>query len=197
MTVEECTLNGRTVRLEPLRRSHAPALWKAGSDPEVWRWTSARIASVEDMERYVADALREQQLGTALPFVTVVATGEVAGTTRFGNIVPAHRRVEIGWTFVSPSWQRTAVNTEAKYLMLRHAFEEWKCHRVELKTSHVNEKSRRAILRIGATQEGVFRKHMINDDGTIRDTVYFSITDDEWPQIKRRLEARLAPGERS
>jgi RimJ/RimL family protein N-acetyltransferase len=193
MTVEECTLNGRVVRLEPLRQTHAPALWRAGSDPELWRWTSSKIGSLPEMEKYIADALRDQEQGSALPFVTVVQeNGEIAGTTRFGNIVPQHRRVEIGWTFVAPAWQRTVVNTEAKYLMLSHAFEQWQCNRVELKTSRVNEPSRRAILRIGATEEGILRKHMINDDGSVRDTVYYSITCDEWGAVKQRLEARLS-----
>ena len=119
--------------------------------------------------------LSEQRAGTALPFATVArATGAVIGSTRFGNAAPEHRRVEIGWTWLAPRWQRTAANTEAKYLMLRHAFEVWHCNRVEFKTSALNERSRAAIRRIGATEEGIFRRHMVNEDGSLRDSVFFS-----------------------
>lgn len=171
---------------------HVPALWAAGSDPEIWRLTTSQVHSEDDMRRYVAAALEAQARGTALPFVTVAADGgEVIGSTRFGSVEPAHRRVEIGWTWIAPRWQRTAVNTEAKYLMLRHAFEALGCIRVELKTDVLNERSRRAILRIGARQEGILRKHAITDAGRVRDTVYFGILDDEWPDVKARLESML------
>ena len=147
------------------------------------------------MREYVQQALAEQRDRHSLPFATVLReTGRVIGSTRFGNIVPAHRKVEIGWTWVARDMQRSPVNTEAKYLMLEHAFDVWRCVRVELKTSSRNERSRRAILRIGAIEEGVLRQHMINRDGSLRDTVYFSILDREWPAVKQRLEARLAAG---
>jgi RimJ/RimL family protein N-acetyltransferase len=137
-------------------------------------------------------ALAEQERGLALPFCTIeTGTGAVVGSTRFGNIAAEHRRVEIGWTFVTPSRQRTAVNTEAKYLMLRHAFEIWDCNRVELKTSALNTRSRNAILRLGAKQEGIFRKHMINPDGSIRDTVYYSVIAEEWHGVKAHVAALL------
>jgi RimJ/RimL family protein N-acetyltransferase len=138
------------------------------------------------MKAYVEAALADR---AALPFITVErASGRLVGTTRFGNITPEHRRVEIGWTFIAAGWQRTGLNTEAKYLMFRHAFETWGCNRVELKTSAVNYRSRTAILRLGAMQEGILRRHMINDDGTIRDTVYYSVIAEEWPNVKAHLE---------
>ena len=144
------------------------------------------------MRRYVEAALAEQAAGTALPFATVLREGDVVvGSTRFGSIAPEHRRVEIGWTWIAPPWQRTAVNTEAKLLMLRHAFETWGCRRVELKTNARNARSRAAMLRIGAREEGILRKHMINADGSARDSVYFSVVDDEWPAVRERLEAML------
>ena len=144
------------------------------------------------MGRYVETALRWQAEGTALPFATVERrVGTVVGSTRFGNIDRPNRRVEIGWTWLGPRWQRTACNTEAKYLMLRHAFETWGCLRVEFKTDALNERSRAALLRIGAREEGTLRKHMITTTGRVRDSVYFSILDDEWPAVKERLEARI------
>jgi RimJ/RimL family protein N-acetyltransferase len=192
MLVEPVVLEGARVRLEPLTIEHLDALTEVGLDPELWRWTLTRLLTPEDMRRYVETALEEQRSGIALPFATVDrALGRVVGSTRFHGIDRAHRRVEIGWTWIARPWQRTAVNTEAKYLMLRHAFEVWGCVRVELKTNAKNERSRRAILRIGATEEGTLRKHLINADGTSRDSVYFSIIDDEWPARKAKLEAML------
>jgi N-acetyltransferase len=131
-------------------------------------------------------------VGSALPFATVErATNTVVGSTRYGNIVPQHRRAEIGWTWIAPRWQRTAVNTEAKYLMLRHAFDVMACRRVELKTSALNARSRAAMLRIGATEEGTLRRHMVQPDGSARDSVYFSVIDEEWPAVRERLEEML------
>lgn len=145
------------------------------------------------MAHYVRTALDERRAGTALPFATVWReTGQVIGSTRFGNASAANRRVEIGWTWLGGPWQRTRANTEAKYLMLRHAFDAWDCLRVEFKTSALNERSRAAILRIGAREEGILRRHMVNDDGSLRDSVYFSIIAEEWPEAKRRLEGLLA-----
>jgi N-acetyltransferase len=193
MKIEPVTLSGSHVRLVPLSPEHIPALWEAGRHEELWRWTWTQIRSRSDMERYVEEALQLAGTGKALPFATTdAATGRVIGSTRFGNAEPAHRRVEIGWTWISPEWQRTRVNTEAKLLMLRHAFESWGCQRVELKTDANNDKSRRAMLRIGASEEGVFRKHGLTDSGRIRDTAWYSITDDEWPAVHDRLEEMLA-----
>ena len=195
MQLTPVILQGSHVRLVPMAREHVPALWRPGSDPELWRWTASQVHSEADMRRYVDEALRAQAQDTALPFVTTVAeTGQVVGSTRLANADATHRRVEIGWTWIARPWQRTAINTEAKYLMLRHAFEALGCLRVELKTDALNQRSRNAILRIGAREEGVLRKHMITEGGRVRDTVYFSVTDDEWPVVKARLEQMLAAG---
>ena len=184
------TLEGHVVRLEPLGLHHLDALCAVGLDPSLWALTTIRVTSADDMRRYVETALAEQRAGTALPFATVErASATVVGTTRFASAVHEHARVEIGWTWITPRWQRTVVNTEAKYLMLRHAFEVMGARRVELKTNALNARSRAAMLRIGATEEGTLRKHMVNDDGTARDSVYFSIIDTEWPAVRERLEA--------
>lgn len=186
-------LEGAGIRLEPLGVHHLDGLCEVGLDPELWRLTVARVPDRAAMERYVATALEEQRAGTALPFATVWReTGQVIGSTRFGNATAEHRRVEIGWTWLGRSWQRTRANTEAKYLMLRQAFDGWGCIRVELKTSALNERSRAAIRRIGAHEEGTFRRHMVNEDGSLRDSVYFSIIAEEWPEVKRHLESLLA-----
>jgi N-acetyltransferase len=189
-------LAGARVRLEPLDLArHWEGLLAIGLDPDLWRWTIAQIGDAAGLRRYLDAALAEQARGRALPFATVdVASGRVAGCTRFGSIEPAHRRVEIGWTWVGRPFQRTHVNTEAKYLMLRHAFETWGCRRVELKTNTLNQRSRAAMGRIGCVEEGTLRSHMMNEAGTWRDTVYFSILDDEWHEVKARLEAMMARG---
>lgn len=193
MNVVPVTLEGSVVRLEPLRRSHHPGLCEVGLDPELWTWTNIGIATPEEMTDYIRGALSAQAAGTALPFTTILReSGRVMGGTRFMNIERTHRRVEIGFTWIGREWQRTAVNTEAKYLMLRHAFETWNCIRVELKTDVLNRKSRAAIQRIGAIEEGVLRRHMITSSGRVRDTVYYSILDSEWSRVKTDLEATLA-----
>jgi len=192
MGVEPVTLEGRHVRLEPLQRGHLAGLAAVGLDSELWRWIPTQVRSTEEMADYIETALEEQERGVSLPFTLMEkATGRVIGSTRYGNIERAHRRVEIGWTWVARDWQRTAINTEAKYLLLRHAFETLGCNRVELKTDSLNERSRAAILRSGAREEGTFRNHMITSTGRIRHTVYFSIIDLEWPSVKTRLEAIL------
>jgi len=186
------TLEGRHVRLEPLVQTHHAALCAIGLDPEIWELIPYRVATPEDMTGYIQTALQQQAAGSALPFVTVdVPSGQVIGSTRFMNIDLANRRVEIGATWIARPWRRTAVNTEAKYLMLRHAFETLGCLRVELKTDSLNQRSRDAIRRIGATEEGTLRQHMITWSGRLRDTVYFSILDSEWPRVKRNLEQKL------
>lgn len=193
MLVTPVTLEGRHVRLEPLSMNHLAPLCEIGFDPELWRVGLSVIGSQNDMKSYIATALRWQAEGTALPFVTIERpSGTVVGSTRFANIDRTHRRVEIGWTWIARPWQRTPVNTEAKYLMLTHAFETLGCIRVELKTDSLNEKSRNAMLRIGAKEEGTLRNHMITHGGRIRHTVYFSVTNDEWPGVKRSLEEKLA-----
>ena len=187
------TLEGPNVRLEPLTEDHLDGLCDAGVDRDLWRLTVNRIRTRADMARYLAEALAEQRAGTALPFATVWRdSGRVIGSTRFGNASPPNRRVEIGWTWLARAWQRTGANTEAKYLMLRHAFDQWGCIRVELKTSALNQRSRAAILRIGAREEGILRHHMINEDGSLRDSVFFSLLAEEWPEARRRREGMLA-----
>ena len=186
------TLDGGHVRLVPLTLDHVDALCEVGLDPELWRWTTSVIRTCDDMRRYVEGALDARAAGTALPFVTIhKESGRVVGSTRFGNYAPAHRRVEIGWTFVAPPWQRTPVNTDAKLLMLRHAFGSLDLNRVEWKTDARNARSRAAILRLGATEEGTLRKHMVTASGHVRDSVYFSVTCDEWPGVETRLVAAL------
>jgi RimJ/RimL family protein N-acetyltransferase len=187
------TLEGRVVRLEPLAEAHQAALCEVGLDPELWTWTNVGIATPQEMTEYIRNALASQAAGTALTFATVLRdSGRPIGGTRFMNIEPAHRRVEIGFTWIGRPWQRTAVNTEAKYLMLRHAFETWNCLRVELKTDVLNRRSREAIERIGATEEGILRRHIITATGRVRDTVYYSILDSEWPRVKAELEKKLS-----
>ena len=166
--------------MEPLAIDHCGRLTEIGCVAEVWRHLTTRFESEADMREFIDTALKWQREGTAVPFATIDKTSGLAvGSTRFANIAREHKRVEIGWTWLAPAWQRTAVNTEAKYLMLRHAFENWGCGRVELKTNARNETSRRAIARIGAKEEGTLRNHMVNPDGTFRDTVYFSIIESE------------------
>jgi N-acetyltransferase len=192
MAVSPVTLTGAHVRLEPLAKAHLAALADVGLDEELWRWIPTPVRTRAEMAAYIETALDEQERGISLPFAIMEqATGRAIGSTRYGNIDRTHRRVEIGWTWVAREWQRTAMNTEAKYLLLRHAFETLGCMRVELKTDSLNEKSRAAILRLGAREEGVFRNHMITSSGRIRHTVYFSIVDSEWPAVKARLEAKL------
>jgi RimJ/RimL family protein N-acetyltransferase len=189
------TLEGDHVRLEPLGVHHVDALTTAAADPRIWEFTSNVLLSADAMRKYVEAALSAQSAGAGVPFATFErGTRHVIGSTRFENISAPNRRVEIGWTWINPKYWRTAINTEAKYLMLRHAFEEWKCIRVEFKTAAKNQRSRSAILRLGATEEGTLRHHMIQPDGSYRDSVYFSILDEEWPAVKRRLEARLTGG---
>ena len=192
MVIAPVILQGRHVRLEPLTPEHAAGLAEVGLDDDLWKWIPTPVRTPEEMSAYVHAALQEQAAGFTLPFALIEkSSGRIIGSTRYANIEPAHHRLEIGWTWVARPWQRTAINTEAKYLLLRHAFETLKCMRVELKTDSLNEKSRAAILRIGASQEGIFRNHMMTASGRIRHTVYFSIIDSEWPEAKARLEARL------
>ncbi len=192
MNVAPVMLEGSHVRLEPLAKAHLAGLAQVGLEEELWRWIPVPVRTVEEMAAYIETALQEQERGVSLPFALMEkATGRAIGSTRYGNIDRTHHRVEIGWTWVAREWQRSAVNTEAKYLLLKYAFETLGCIRVELKTDSLNEKSRAAILRIGARQEGIFRNHMITANGRIRHTVYFSIVDSEWPAVKARLESLL------
>lgn len=192
MKIEPVILAGNYVSLEPLRIDHIPTLFEAGSDESIWHWSPSIIANIDDMTRYVNTALDDQSRGLALPFVTMEkVSGKIVGSTRFGNIDTLNRKVEIGWTWITPKWQRTVVNSEAKLLMLTHAFEVWDCIRVELKTNARNERSRAAMTRIGATEEGTLRNHMIEESGRFRDSVFFSIIKGEWPVVREKLEEKI------
>jgi RimJ/RimL family protein N-acetyltransferase len=188
-------LEGTVVRLEPLRREHAELFWEIAKNDleDIFRWIPYSMKTPQDFERLIEKAFDEQERGESIVFATLERkSGRTIGSTRFMNIDRTNRRVEIGSTWIAPAWQRTAVNTEAKYLMLRYAFEVWKCMRVELKTDGLNQKSRNAILRIGAKEEGTLRRHLVTWTGRVRDTVYFSILDDEWTDVKASLEAMRA-----
>jgi RimJ/RimL family protein N-acetyltransferase len=191
--ISPVTLEGQHVRLEPLSQAHEEALIKAASDGQLWNSTVTIVpSSPANMIDYIQAALNGQAQGRELPFVIVrKSANEVVGTTRFYDIKPADRGVAIGYSWLSQSAQRTAVNTESKLLMLAHAFEHWQCIRVELLTDVLNEQSRTAILRLGAKEEGILRSHMIMPSGRIRDSVIFSIIGEEWPEVKARLAARL------
>jgi len=193
MEIRPITLEGRAVRLEPLSMAHHAQLCEAGLDFDLWHWTTQNVRTPEDMRTYIEQALSDQARGTALPFATLdQVSGKVIGSTRYLNIDVSNLRVEIGATWLTKNLQRTAANTEAKYLMLRHAFEKLGCIRVELKTDSLNQRSREAILRLGAQEEGTLRNHMLTWTGRIRHTVYFSIIDAEWPKVKARLEGMMA-----
>jgi RimJ/RimL family protein N-acetyltransferase len=188
MHLEPVTLVGRTVRLEPLTLDHAPALARVGLDPELWRLQPTAIDSPEAMRDYVAAALDAQRRGSALPFAIVDRASDGAiGSTRYLDIAPRHRRLEIGATWLTPTFQRTAANTEAKLLLLTHAFDTLGAIRVVFKTEVLNDRSRRALARIGAVEEGTFRKHLLAESGRPRDMVYFAILEEEWPAVKTRL----------
>lgn len=192
MNIRRIHLSGHTVRLKPLTVEHAPALARVGLDLELWRLQPAPIATTEDMLTYVNQALDEEQRGLALPFAIIdQASGAVIGSTRYMDIAMAHRRLEIGATWLAQAYQRTGANTEAKLLLLTHAFEELSAIRVVFKTEVLNQTSRRALFRLGAVEEGVFRKHLLAASGRPRDMVYFSILDTEWPKVKAGLSDRL------
>lgn len=186
-------LTGEHVRLEPLTADHLPALCAVGLERELWRWSTEPVRTPDDMRGYVTRALDAQTAGTAIPFAVVHRSEDVVvGSTRYAGIAVEHDRLEIGWTWYGLRWQRTAVNTECKLLLLRHAFDVLGVFRVEFKTDALNTRSRAAILRIGAVEEGTFRAHMLTADGRRRDSVYFSILHAEWPAVRERLERRLA-----
>lgn len=192
MNIAPIVLAGRHVRLEPLTLQHQAAFCEIGLNEDIWRWFPTPVHSREDMLEYIRTGLQWQAEGTALPFATIELTSGCAiGSTRYMNIDDSNRKVEIGSTWLGRRWQRTVANTEAKYLMLRHAFEQLGCIRVELKTDVLNQKSRNAILRIGAKEEGIFRNHIICAGGRIRDSVWYSIIDSDWPQVKLALEQKM------
>jgi RimJ/RimL family protein N-acetyltransferase len=186
------TLIGERVRLEPLSQSHAQDLSVAGSDPEIWRWLPTDHHRPGSMTSFIRAALSQYEERKAVPFATIdVARSMAVGSTRYHYIESEQRRLEIGFTWISSSFQRSYVNTETKLLQLWYAFEVLECRRVEFKADAENVKSCEAILRLGAKEEGYFRKHMLYPDGRNRDSVYFSIIDDDWPRSEARLRARL------
>ena len=193
MEVKPVILQGKHVRLEPMTEKHVPALAEIGVGQSFWDFmVYGEIKTVDDMSSWVLDILSRAEKGTDLPFVVIhLASGQVAGATRYLNIIPNDRGLEIGGTWYGPEFQRTVVNTECKYLLLQHAFEKLGCIRVQLKTDLRNERSQRAIERIGAVKEGVLRNHMILPDGYYRHSVYYSILDTEWPDVKKRLEEMM------
>src|ERR671917_979350 len=186
-------LEGDIVRLEPLARRHEERLFEAAHDERVWRWMHYDAGeSRETFHSWLEDALAASSAGTEAAFATVdAATGEPVGSTRYLALRPEHRGLEIGWTWLAPSHWRTGANVEAKLLMLEHAFERLGCMRVELKTDRRNERSRRAMEALPARFEGVFRKHMLLPDGTVRDSAYYSIVDEDWPEVRANLRRRL------
>ncbi len=193
MEVKPVILTGKHVRLEPMTEDHVPGLGEIGAGQTFWDFMLyGNINTVDDMRNWVLDILSRAEKGTDLPFVAIhLASGRVAGATRYLNIMPRDRGLEIGGTWYGTEFQRTPVNTECKYLLLRHAFERLGCIRVQLKTDSRNERSQKAIERIGAVKEGVLRNHMILPDGRYRHSVFYSILDTEWPGVKKRLEEML------
>ena len=192
-SIEPVTLENGHVRLEPLRADHAGALAELTIGTGLTRWFPQPLDTRAAVDHFIAVALALAAKAEALPFVIIhKETGRIIGSTRYSNIAPEHRRLEIGHTFVGKAWQRSAVNTQCKLLLLTHGFERLDCLRIELKTDSQNAASRAAIARIGATEEGILRRHVIRADGTYRDTVYFSIIAEEWPTVKANLTARLS-----
>lgn len=194
--VQPVTLSNPHVTLAPLRLEHAEALGLAASDGELWRLFYTSVPTPETVQDYVVQALQQQSSGWAIPFVVRDAHGEIVGTTRYCNIDVKHRRLEIGWTWYAKRVQRTGLNTAAKQLLLTHAFEVLGAGAVELRTSHLNQRSRTAIARLGAKQDGILRNHMRLPGGGYRDTVVFSIIESEWPAVKRNLQFLIETGAR-
>ncbi|MEO8355906.1 MAG: GNAT family protein [Chloroflexota bacterium] len=193
MEVKPVVLVGKYVRLEPMSEAHIPALAEIGVGQTFWGFMLyGDINSVDDMQNWVQDILARAETGTDLPFVAIhLASGRVAGATRYLNIMPKDRGLEIGGTWYGADFQRSAVNTECKYLLLQHAFETLGCIRVQLKTDLRNERSQKAIERVGAVREGVLRNHMILPDGQYRHSVFYSILDTEWPSVKTGLAGMM------
>jgi N-acetyltransferase len=191
--VQPVVLEGSRVRLEPLRLDHLADLSLVAFDPLLWQWTIMGAQDEAGLRRWVETALANAEAGIERPFATIdLASGRAIGSSRYLSIVPEHRRLEIGWSWVATAFQRTGVNREAKLLQLTHAFEKLGANRVEFKTHSRNERSRTALAALGATFEGVFRNHMIMPDGSIRHSAYFSVVAEEWPAIKAKLQADLA-----
>ena len=193
--VEPVTLEGRLVRLEPLHEDHLDDLALVGLDPAIWTWTIVRPTDREGLSAWLETALANAETGVEVPFATIdVASGRAIGSSRFLSIVPEHRRLEIGWTWVGIDYQRAGANREAKLLQLGHAFETLGANRVEFKTDSRNERSRAALLGIGATFEGIFRNHIVMPDGPLRHSAYYAVVVEDWPAVKAHLERLLDRG---
>lgn len=192
MNVEPVTLTGRRVELRPLSWEHYEELAAISNEDAIWSLYSNTGQSRDQLRQWIAGCLSNHDAGTCVPFATVDrSSGRIAGCTTFMNIDRPNKRVEVGGTWLGLAFQRTHINTEAKHLMFRHAFEVWGCNRVELKTDALNAQSRAAIVRIGAKKEGILRRHMVTYTGRVRDTVYYSVIAEEWPELKEKLEARI------
>lgn len=190
--VTPVALAGRRVRLEPLEAGHLPGLVAAAADPATWTWLPSSLADEGALRRWLADALQARDAGAEVPFATLdAASGRVVGSTRFMAIAPAHRRLEIGWTWLNPATHGSGANREAKLLQLEHAFERLGAIRVEFKTDARNERARSALAGIGATFEGIFRRHMLMPDGRLRDSAWYAVVDQDWPDVRERLQARV------
>jgi RimJ/RimL family protein N-acetyltransferase len=186
------TLEGRIVRLEPLTLDHLDALTDVAFEGNLWRWTVVQPTNREELRAWIEAAVRTREAGTEMAFATVDrSTGKAIGSTRFMSIVPEHRRLEIGWTWVAQAWQRRGANREAKYLQLRHAFEDLGANRVEFKTDSLNERANPALAGIGARFEGTFRNHMIMPGNRLRHSNYYSVAVEDWPEARARLEADI------
>jgi N-acetyltransferase len=193
MKIEPVTLKGRLVCLEPLQMEHANELYEASRDPGLWTYKPvSQHCSLTEMKQLIASVLQSQQAGACLSFtIFSLERGCAVGETRYHSFMLQDHGLEIGWTWLTPSVQRTGINTECKYLLLRHAFEVWEAIRVQLRTHHLNTNSQRAIERLGAVREGVLRNHLIMPDGSYRHSVYYSIIQSEWPAVKARLEKMM------
>lgn len=190
--MEFITLENEVVKLKPLELSDLPGILETGNYPEIWSHMSTTIEKKEDVNKFVENALKAKNEKTEFPFVIVdKQSGDIIGSTRFMDIDDKHQRLEIGYTWLTPAYWRTAINTNCKYLLLLYSFEHLHLQRVQIKTDHENIRSQKAIERIGATKEGILRNHMIRKDGTTRHTVMYSITIEEWPQVKKHLESLL------
>lgn len=191
--VSPVTLEGRIVRLEPLSLDHLDDLARVAFEGDLWRWTVARPTDASGLRVWIESAVANAEAGTEQPFATVdLASGRAVGSTRFMSIAPEHKRLEIGWTWVGLAHQRTGANREAKLLQMTHAFETLGANRVEFKTDSLNAKANPGLLGIGATYEGMFRNHMVMPDGRLRHSTYYSVVVEEWPEVKARLQAKLA-----
>lgn len=193
MDMKRITLTGKHVRLEPMSETHIPGLTEIGAGQDFWGFMLyGDIKTEADMRSWVLDILERETKGTDLPFVAIhLESGRVAGATRYLNTMPKDRGLEVGGTWYGTDFQRTAVNTECKYLLLTHAFETLKCIRVQIKTDSRNERSQKAIERLGAVKEGVLRNHMILPDGRFRHSVFYSVLDTEWGEVKKRLQRMM------